>query len=82
MAKAPTDIRSLARAHTESALKTLAGIMNQEESPAASRVAAANALLSRGWGMPTQEMKIDAVDPMTEILAHVAGLARPNPGQK
>ena len=58
MAKTPTDIRSLARSHTDSALKVLAGIMNEETAPAASRVAAASALLDRGWGKPKQETEI------------------------
>ena len=54
MAKAKTDIRSLARSHTESAIKCLAGIMNQSEAAPAARVAAANALLDRGWGKAAQ----------------------------
>jgi hypothetical protein len=54
MAKASIDIRSLARAHTETALNTLAGIMRQEDSPPAARVSAAQALLDRGWGKPAQ----------------------------
>lgn len=54
MAKAKADIRSLARSHTESAIKTLAGIMNEPRAPAAARVSAAEALLSRGWGKATQ----------------------------
>lgn len=54
MAKTPTDIRSLARSHTESALKTLAGIMGQTDAPPAARVSAATALLDRGWGKPSQ----------------------------
>jgi hypothetical protein len=54
VAKAATDIRSLARTHTESALKVLAGIMNQHEAPPAARVSAATALLDRGWGKPSQ----------------------------
>lgn len=54
MAKAPTEIRSLARAHTDSAIKTLAGIMNEPEAPHAARVSAATALLDRGWGKPAQ----------------------------
>lgn len=54
MAKAPVEIRSLARSHTESAVKTLAGIMNSSKAPAAARVNAAQALLDRGWGKPTQ----------------------------
>jgi hypothetical protein len=54
MAKTPTDIRSLARSHTEKALNVLAGIMQQEDAPAAARVSAAQALLDRGWGKPAQ----------------------------
>lgn len=50
MAKAPAEIRSLAREHTESALKTLAHIMRAKNAPAAARVAASNSLLDRGWG--------------------------------
>jgi hypothetical protein len=56
VAKTPTDIRSLARSHTEAALKTLAGIMNQSEAPPAARVSAATALLDRGWGKPQQSV--------------------------
>lgn len=54
MAKAPTEIKSLARSHTATALKVLAGIMQQDDAPAAARVAAAQALLDRGWGKATQ----------------------------
>lgn len=50
MAKAKTEIRSLARSHTETALKVLAGIMNEATAPHAARVSAANSLLDRGWG--------------------------------
>lgn len=60
MAKAKADIRSLARSHTETAIRTLVGIMNQEKAPPAARVSAAEALLNRGWGKATQftELKI------------------------
>ena len=47
MAKTPTDIRSLARAHTETALRTLAGIMQEPSAPHAVRVSAAIALLEK-----------------------------------
>lgn len=50
MAKTPTEIKSLARVHTETALKTLAGIMNEPSAPHSARVSAANSLLDRGWG--------------------------------
>jgi hypothetical protein len=59
MAKALTDIRSLARSHTESALKVLAGIMNEKEAPPAARVSAATALLDRGWGKPAQTVDMN-----------------------
>lgn len=62
MAKATTEIRSLARAHTDSAIKVLAGIMNQEAAPHAARVSAATALLDRGWGKPTQPVSGDDED--------------------
>lgn len=54
MAKAPTDIRSLARSYTDKAIKVLAGVMQQDEAPHSARVAAATALLDRGWGKPPQ----------------------------
>jgi len=56
MAKTPTDIRSLARSHTETALRVLAGIMQEPEAPPAARVSAAVALLDRGWGKPQQSV--------------------------
>lgn len=59
MAKAKADIRSLARSHTESAIRTLAGIMNEKKAAAAARVAAANALLDRGWGKAAQPLTGD-----------------------
>lgn len=58
MAKAPIDIRSLARNHTESAINTLAGIASNGKQESA-RVAAAEALLNRGWGKPTQPIAGD-----------------------
>jgi hypothetical protein len=53
VAKAPTDIRSLARAHTAAAIASLAGIATNGESEAA-KVSACIALLDRGWGKPAQ----------------------------
>lgn len=72
MAKAPTEIRSLARAHTESAINALVGIMNQGEAPPAARVSAATALLDRGWGKPTQPIAgDDEADPIKLIVTGV-----------
>lgn len=58
--KATASIRDAAQAFTEEALQTLAKVMRDPDSPAASRVAAASALLDRGHGKPTQSVDIDA----------------------
>ena len=54
----------MARNHTAKALSTLASIMNEAKAPAAARVAAAQALLDRGWGKATQvvEATVNNVD--------------------
>ena len=64
MAKTTADIRSLARNHTAKALSTLASIMNETKANPAARVAAAQALLDRGWGKATQvvEATVNNVD--------------------
>lgn len=59
MAKELKEISSLARQHTESAIKVLAGIMNQPTSPEAARISAANSLMDRGWGKATQPIAGD-----------------------
>lgn len=43
-------IVELARAHSPDAIETLASVMLDKETPPAARVAAANAILDRGWG--------------------------------
>lgn len=50
MPKNLTELRSLARTHTGRAIAVLAGIMDQPASSEMARIAAANALLDRGWG--------------------------------
>jgi hypothetical protein len=49
-----TEVKQAAREHTEAAIETLVGVVNNEEAPTAARVAAANAILDRGWGKPGQ----------------------------
>jgi GNAT superfamily N-acetyltransferase len=56
MPKAVTEIRSLARSYTRSALKVLVVMGSNAATPAA-RVAAANAILDRGWGKATQALE-------------------------
>jgi hypothetical protein len=57
MVKTITEIRSLARSHTRSALNVLVGVMRSKDATAAARVSAANAILDRGWGKATQPIE-------------------------
>lgn len=68
MAKLPTDIKALARVHTESALHTLAKIMTAEDAPHSARVAAATALLNRGWGQPQQAVEVSGEITTTKVI--------------
>ena len=52
-----TEIRSLARSHTRTAITVLAKIMRSENATPAARVSAANALLDRGWGKAMQPLE-------------------------
>jgi hypothetical protein len=54
MPKTLTEIRSLARSHTRTALNVLVRIMRSKDATAAARVSAANAILDRGWGKAVQ----------------------------
>src|SRR6516165_11536432 len=54
MPKTLGHIQSLARSHTDTAIRVLVGIMNTKTYPAMSRVAAAKVLLDRGWGKPKE----------------------------
>jgi hypothetical protein len=57
MSKTITEIRSLARSHTRTALNVLVGIMRSKDATAAARVSAANAILDRGWGKANQTIE-------------------------
>jgi hypothetical protein len=71
MAKAPIDIRSLARAHTEIAIKVLAGIAKDGTNESA-RVSAAAALLDRGWGKPSQtRTNEDGESQINVVIRHI-----------
>jgi len=56
--KAVAEVRELARQHTPEAIAALAKVMSDGTSEAA-RVAAATAMLDRGWGKPTQPIAGD-----------------------
>jgi hypothetical protein len=57
MPRAVTEIRSLARSYTRTALNVLVGVMRSKDATAAAKVAAANAILDRGWGKATQAIQ-------------------------
>jgi uncharacterized protein DUF5681 len=57
-------VRELAKQYTEAAIDTLAKVMQDENAPHSARVAAAEALLARGWGKPQQAIEM-SVDPVT-----------------
>jgi hypothetical protein len=57
MPKTLTEIRSLARSHTKTALNVLVGVMRSKDATATARISAANAILDRGWGKATQPIE-------------------------
>jgi hypothetical protein len=52
-------IASIARSYTDTAIKTLAGIMMEQTSPPMARIAAAKVLLDRGWGKCSETHKLE-----------------------
>ncbi|MDB5579778.1 MAG: hypothetical protein JWR80_4954 [Bradyrhizobium sp.] len=76
MAKAVTEIHSLARSHTRTALKVLVGVMRSEDATPAARVSAANAILDRGWGKAPQANQNggdglrELIDRIERIIVH------------
>ena len=78
--KIPTDLRSLARGHTELCIKVLAGIVSQDAVPPAARVSAAGILLDRGWGKAAQthtDADGGAIQVVIRQIIDVCGEAEP-----
>jgi hypothetical protein len=67
MSKTVTEIRSIARSHTRTAINVLVGIMRSKDATAAARVSAANAILDRGWGKAAQALENDDDGPLELI---------------
>ncbi|WP_454620143.1 hypothetical protein [Bradyrhizobium cenepequi] len=76
MAKTLTEIRSLARSHTRTALNVLVGIMRSKDATPAARVSAANAILDRGWGKAPQAIEnggdgaLELVHRIERVIVH------------
>ncbi|MGI9489335.1 MAG: hypothetical protein ACR2RF_26295 [Geminicoccaceae bacterium] len=78
--KTTMDIRSMARQYTDTAIKTLVSIAGCSKSQPSARVAAASALLDRGWGRPKQEMTIEHRKSLGELTdAELEAIARGEP---
>ena len=73
MSKAPADLRSLARSHTELSIQTLAGIARNSTSDQA-RVSAAQALLDRGWGRAPQVLSGEDGGAITVIIRQLVDI--------
>jgi hypothetical protein len=52
-------VKAAARALTQEAIDTLAGVMRDGKAPPAARIAAATALLDRGHGRPSQAVELN-----------------------
>jgi len=70
MAKTITEIRSLARSHTRTAINVLVVVMRAKDATPAARVSAATAILDRGWGKPAQALANDA-DRALELVQRI-----------
>jgi hypothetical protein len=76
VAKAPLEIRSLARKYTHKALNTLVSIMVEPKAPAAARIMAANSLMDRGWGKAAQLVDVQGeVRQLVEVKLNVVQAA-------
>lgn len=56
------ELREACRAKTEKAINALVRILDNKKSPAAAKVAAACALLDRGYGKPAQSIAMNLTD--------------------
>src|SRR5262249_10514067 len=71
------NIESLARGHTRKAVRTLAGIMNDKTAAPQTRIAAARALLDRGWGAPPVAAPVSAEpQPILKVVSEFVHVNR------
>lgn len=69
-ARTLTEIRSLARSHTRTAIRVLVGVLRSDDATPAVRVSAANAILDRGWGKATQSLE-NGEDDVLELIHRI-----------
>ena len=66
-------IESLARSYTDTAIKTLAGIMMEQTSPPMARIVAAKVLFDRGRGKPKEKhhSEVDDNKPLLKVVNEI-----------
>lgn len=75
--KSDHQITELARKHTDLALNTLAEIAGDKKATHSARVAAATALLDRGWGKPRQALEHSGPEGSNLPTGFVVTLVKP-----
>jgi hypothetical protein len=76
MSKTLTEISSLARSHTKTAINVLVGVMRSRNATHAARVSAANAILDRGWGKAAQTLEngddgaLELIHKIERVIVH------------
>jgi len=76
--KSERDVKAIARGHGRSMVKVLAGIATNADAQPSARVAAANALLDRGFGKPEQHTSMDVKHDVTSFLREIQGITLDN----
>ena len=70
--KVTQDLQGMAQVYTKDALLVLVTIANDKDAPKAARVAAANAILDRGHGKPSQAITgagdKDLISPVLNVI--------------
>jgi uncharacterized protein (UPF0147 family) len=69
--KGLAEVMALARTYTKAAIETLATIMQDEAAPKHARVAAASALLDRGYGKPPQSLEHTGTGTVLQIVTGI-----------
>lgn len=82
----PADVRELCKSRAVDAINTLAAVMTDVEAPPAARVAAANAILDRGFGKPAQTINANVARSIVEysdaeLLAIATGSGSDDPAE-
>jgi hypothetical protein len=77
--RAMKDVRTAAKEYTLEAIKTLVEIMRDTECGRQARIMAANSLLDRGHGKPTQTIAGDPDKPLTLMQIVEVALSKPKP---